>query len=89
MMEPTATKAETADLERMELDVERLLVPVAPSLDYRQRLRQALLAASSESPRAILVRSRSKFGAWLLSVASAAMVGLVIQSVIRAINRQR
>lgn len=88
-MTPTAAQANSEDLKRLELDVERLLVPVAPSLDYRQRLRQALLAASAESPRAILVRSRSRIGAWLLSIASAAAIGLAIQSLIRALHRQR
>lgn len=88
-MVPAAEKAETADLEQMELDVGQLLVPVAPPVGYRDRLRQALLAASSESPSVILVRSRSRLGAWLLSVVSAAFVGFALQYVIRALNRHR
>ena len=88
-MKPKAEKATGADMEWMELDVEQLLVPVAPAVAYRERLRQALLAASSEGSRAILVRSRSRFGAWLLSVASAAFVGFALQYVIRALNRHR
>ncbi len=88
-MASTDAKARSADLERVEWDVEQLLVPIAPSMAYRDRLRQALLAASRESPSEILVHSRSKLGAWLLSVASAALVGFAIQYTIRALNRQR
>jgi hypothetical protein len=81
-------KAENPSLQNLETVVEHTLIPVQPLPAFRNRLRQALVAAASSSSTRISTAGRHRLGVWLLVLAGGAALTFVARQLARLLSRR-